>query len=102
VGRNTVELPPIDDVDLTALKRFTITERFKVEFAAQIFNVLNHPQFVAGSLNDVQSFGLGAGRFPITAAARTALIPGNPNFGDYGAVLSSNARTMQLSLKIFF
>jgi hypothetical protein len=95
VGRNTVELPAINDIDITALKRFTITERFKVEFAAQVFNLLNHPQFVAGSLNDVVSFG-------VTGSARSALVPGNGNFGDWGAVLPSNARTMQLSLKIFF
>ena len=95
VGRNTVELPAINDIDITALKRITITERFKVEFAAQVFNLLNHPQFVAGSLNDIESFG-------VTGSARNALVPGSGVFGDWGSVLPSNARTMQLSLKIFF
>ncbi len=95
VGRNTVELPAINDVDFTALKRFTITERYKLEFAAQFYNLLNHPQFVAGSINDVESFG-------VTGSARNALVPGSGVFGNWGAVLPSNARTMQLSLKIFF
>jgi Carboxypeptidase regulatory-like domain len=96
VGRNTVQLPAINNFDVTALKRFVITERFKVEFAAQAFNVLNHPQFVAGSINDV------GGGFGVTGSARNALIPGSGIFGQFDQVFPSNARTMQLSLKIFF
>jgi carboxypeptidase family protein len=95
VGRNTVQLPPINDFDVTALKRFTITERFKVEFAAQAFNLLNHPQFIAGSINDVLSAG-------VTGSPRNALEPQNALFNQWNQVLPSNARTMQLSLKIFF
>ncbi|MGA2421582.1 MAG: hypothetical protein ABSG69_16005, partial [Candidatus Acidiferrum sp.] len=96
VGRNTVQLPPIDNIDIAAVKRFTITERFKVEFAAQVFNLFNHAQFVGGPLNDVESFG-------ITGSARGALVPSNNQlFGSFSSVLPSNARTMQLSLKIFF
>jgi hypothetical protein len=95
VGRNTVQLPAINDLDLTALKRFTITERFKLEFAAQAFNVLNHPQFIAGSINDVLSAG-------VTGSPRNALEPQNQLFNQWNQVLPSNARTLQLSLKIFF
>ena len=95
VGRNTVQLPAINDLDVSALKRFTITERYRVEFAAQIFNVLNHPQFIAGSINDVLSAG-------VTGSPRNALEPQNGIFGQFNKVLPSNARTMQLSLKIFF
>jgi len=95
VGRNTVQLPAINDFDVTALKRFTITERFKVEFSAQIYNLLNHPQFVGGLINDVASDG-------ITGSARNALVPSSGIFGEFNRVLPSNARTLQLSLKIFF
>jgi carboxypeptidase family protein/TonB-dependent receptor-like protein len=95
VGRNTILMPPINDIDITALKRFTITERFKIEFAAQAFNLLNHPQFIAGSINDVVSAG-------VTGSPRSALEPQNGNFNNFGSVLPSNSRTLQLSLKIFF
>lgn len=94
-GRNTIRLPAINDMDISAIKRFTITERYRVQFGAGIYNLFNHPQFVAGSINDVESFG-------ITGSARNALIPGSGVFGAFNKVLSSNARTMQLSLKIFF
>jgi len=31
--------------DLSAYKNFKISERFKVQFRAEFFNVLNHPSF---------------------------------------------------------
>lgn len=32
VGRNTLQLPPINDIDVTAGKTFTLTERSKLSF----------------------------------------------------------------------
>jgi hypothetical protein len=96
VGRNTVQLPAINDFDVAATKRFVITERFRVEFGAQAFNIFNHPQFIAGSLNDV------SGALGVTGSARNALIPGSGAFAQWNQFFPSNARTMQLSLKIFF
>jgi hypothetical protein len=98
VGRSTLQLKPINDVDLTALKRFTITERFKIEFRASATNVLNHAQYVGGFLNDVA---------PIPSPGfitfqRNMLEPQNPSFNNPSAVFSSNPRTLQLALKIFF
>jgi len=95
VGRNTLQLPAINDIDLTALKRFTITERFKVEFQAQAFNLFNHPQWVGGRLNDVAPIGY-------TGAQVNVLQPQNPDFNLPATEFASNARTLQLGLKIFF
>jgi hypothetical protein len=98
VGRNTLQLKPINDVDVSAIKRFAITERFKIEFRASATNVLNHAQYVGGFLNDVA---------PIPAPGfitfqRDMLEPSNPSFNNPSAVFSSNPRTLQLALKIFF
>ena len=60
-GRNTLNLPPTDDIDITLLKRFNINERFRFEFSARAFNIFNHPQYVGGYLNDVFPFGFAAG-----------------------------------------
>ena len=95
VGRNTLQLNAINDVDITLLKRITITERFRVEFQAQAFNLFNHPQYVGGFLNDVASVGF-------TGSERNMLIPGSGAFNDPSAVFASNARTMTLGLKIYF
>jgi hypothetical protein len=95
VGRNTLQLPPINDIDLTALKRFTLTERFRIEFQAQFFNLLNHPQWVGGRLNDVAPIGY-------TGSQVSALQPQNPDFNLPSTQFASNARTMQLGFKFFF
>ncbi|HKM81458.1 MAG TPA: carboxypeptidase regulatory-like domain-containing protein [Candidatus Acidoferrum sp.] len=95
LGRNTLQMPPINDLDLTAVKRFSITERYKVEFGAQFFNVLNHPQFIAGSLNNVNSIG-------VTGSARAAFEPQAGVFDQFNKEFPSNARSIQLSLKFIF
>lgn len=95
VGRNTLQAPPIDDVDMTAVKRFSITERYKIEFQAQFFNVLNHPQWVGGNLNDIAPKGF-------TGFERNILLANSPIFNQPSQVFSGNARTMQLALKFFF
>jgi hypothetical protein len=97
VGRSTLQLKPINDVDVSVLKRFVITERFKVEFRASATNVLNHRQYVGGYLNDVQPQNP-----TFIGTQRNMLIPDNASFNDPSAVFSSNPRTLQLALKIFF
>jgi hypothetical protein len=96
-GRSTLQLKPINDVDLSALKRFVITERFKIEFRASATNVLNHAQYVGGFLNDVQPPNPG-----FTGFQRNMLLPNNSSFNQPSQVFSSNPRVMQLALKIFF
>jgi hypothetical protein len=95
-GRNTLQLKPINDVDVTALKRFAINERFKIEFRASATNVLNHAQYVGGFLNDVQP------AIGFTGAQRNMLDPANAAFNNPSLVFSSNPRTMILGLKLFF
>ena len=46
-GRNTLAGRPIDNIDLNLLKNFSVGERTKIQFSAQFFNLLNHPQFGA-------------------------------------------------------
>jgi hypothetical protein len=94
VGRNTLPSRPIDSVDLTVLKRISFTERLRVEFSAQAFNLLNHAQFVPGYLNDVTSIGF--------TTDRTFLVPGASNFNNVEGIFPSNARTLQLGLKVIF
>jgi hypothetical protein len=95
VGRSGLQLNPINNVDVTALKRFTITERFRVEFRASATNVLNHPQYVGGFLNDVGPIGF-------TGSEAGFGQPQNGAFNQPSAFFSSNPRIMTLALKIFF
>jgi hypothetical protein len=100
-GRSLMALNPIDDIDLTALKRFNLTERVRLEFSARAFNIFNHPQYTGGYLNDVAPQGYGEGTIS-GDLARNTLIPGNVNFQQWSQAFSSNPRQMQLTLKLIF
>jgi hypothetical protein len=96
IGRNTLAGRPIDDIDITFVKRLSFGERYKLELQGQFYNLLNHPQFIAGRLNDVYLDNFS------DASYRTMLLTGNNNFNNPEAVLNSNARSIQLALKLFF
>src|SRR5262249_21391779 len=84
-GRNTLQLPPIDNIDLAILKRFNVRESVNVEFGANLQNLFNHPQYIAGLINDVASFG------NTTDAARNAFLnPASAGFLNAKSVFSSN------------
>ena len=95
VGRNVLQLDPTNNLDLTALKRFTITERYKIEFRASASNVLNHAQYIGGYLNDVAPIGF-------TGFQRGFTEPSNAAFNQPSQFFSSNPRQLTLVLKIFF
>jgi hypothetical protein len=96
-GRNLLPTGRIDNLDLTAIKRFSVHERYKLEFQVQAFNVLNHSQYLPGSLNTVnsiQSTGTGAANYVNVTAGGL--------FANKGIDFSNNARTLQLAGKFSF
>ena len=96
VGRNTLLTKPINNFDATAVKRISLTERYKVEFYVNAFNLLNHSQFVPGSLNDIRSIGF------TSTGVSNYLTPGNSAFNQADQTFSSNPRTLQLGFKVRF
>jgi hypothetical protein len=96
VGRNTLAGRPIDNIDMTLVKRVTFHERYRLEFLAQFSNFFNHPQFVPDSINNVLNNTFNDPSY------RTMLLTGNPAFNNPEAVLASNARNIQLALKLKF
>ncbi len=93
-GRNTFPLKPTDNLDLSLMKRFNITERVRFEIAGQFFNILNHPQYTGGYVSDV------AGSQQTNS--RNDLIPSNALFGRFDQFYSSNSRFGQIAAKIVF
>ena len=93
-ARNSLPTGRENNLDLTAIKRLSINERYKFEIQAIAFNVLNHSQYLPGSLSNVNSIGsTGSGNFDSVSS---------PQFNQKQLTFSNNARTMQLSGKIFF
>lgn len=99
VGRNTLPMRPVDNIDLTASKRFSFSERFRVEFQAQFLNILNHPQYLAGFLNRVDSVQFPAGASPGATSYVTAASAG---FNQPSLDWASNSRALQLAAKFTF
>jgi hypothetical protein len=51
LGRNTLIGPGLSDVDFLVSKHFRMGEQRELQFRAEFFNVLNHPNFEAPSVN---------------------------------------------------
>jgi hypothetical protein len=95
VGRNTMQLPPINNIDVAAGKTIAFSERYKVTFMVQAINLFNHPQWIGGYLNDIAPIGY-------TGSQRSMLEPQSALFNTPSAVFSSNPRYLQLTLKVAF
>jgi hypothetical protein len=87
-GRNTLPTNHINNFDMSVMKKFSATERFKVEFGAGAYNVFNHAQFVPGQLNNIN--------LTSQITTRNFLIPGTRDFNNFSSVWSSNPRTVTL------
>ncbi len=83
-GRNRFYGPGLTTVDFSAFKNFHFKERIKLQFRAEVFNILNHTNFAAPNfLND----------------ANNSIDTGNA--GVLGST-STPSRQMQLGLKLVF
>jgi hypothetical protein len=47
-SRNTLPTNPINNWDMSLVKKFSIRESVDVQFGVQAIKVVNHPQFVPG------------------------------------------------------
>ena len=102
-GRNTLQTPGTNNIDLAIYKNLNFTETMKFRFGAQFGNIINHPQYVPGSN---PGFGLGVNDvngFASVGTGYTAFVtPGAANFNNPRAVFASNARTIALVAKFSF
>jgi Carboxypeptidase regulatory-like domain/TonB dependent receptor len=91
-GRNDIPGFGFTQVDLSIARKFPITERFNLQFRADAFNVLNHPNFT-----NPPAFVGGATTFLQSRQMLNVGLGGlNPLFQEGGP------RSLQLSLKLAF
>jgi hypothetical protein len=93
-SRNTLPIRPINNFDVSLLKRLQITERYQFEFGAQAFNVLNHAQYIPGSVDNVNG--------PSYVNSYNFQTVSNAFFNRPEKEFTNNPRTMQLSGKFIF
>ncbi len=96
-GRNNWQGPNYWNLDSGLLKTFRLTERFNLQFRAELFNVLNHPNFENprnASVGSATITSSGFGQTCCTTAAVTSAQQVNP--------VGEPMRVMQLGLKLNF
>ena len=77
--RNYLTGPGYQNVDLSTFKDFKFTERYTLQFRAEFFNLMNHPNFVNPNYNFTDS-----------------------NFGKLQSTRLGNERQIQFAAKFFF
>jgi hypothetical protein len=92
-GRNTEPTRPINNLDFALIKRFTFGERFQFELAGQAFNLLNHPQYVPGSVDNVALTNT------YTSGALSYVTASSSRFNDPTYAFGSTPRSLQLTAK---
>ena len=97
MGRNTVQGPGFWNFDMGIIKKFSITERVKLDFRTEFFNVFNHPNFenprnaTVGSPTVTSSvFGQTCCVTAAVPSSSTIIATGEPN------------RVIQFALKVSF
>jgi hypothetical protein len=94
-GRNTLPTRPINNFDLSLLKRLTFHEQYSFEFGAGAYNLFNHAQYTPGTVNNINSTSN-------TSTYVNFQTVDNAFFGHPEKVFLNNARTMQLFGKFNF
>lgn len=98
VGRNSLRGPGFFQWDFSGMKNFPLTERAKLQFRGDLFNILNHPNFGNPGVGVCNSFSV----FGCTV---------NSTFGEVGSTIADQdtsqvgtgtARQIQLALKVIF
>ena len=92
MGRNILRGPGFVNWDFSVAKSWNLTERFKLQFRGEIFNILNHPNFASGSVGEDLSSPSQLGLAQATPDVQAA----NPVVG------SGGSRHIQLGLKLLW
>jgi len=106
------------DVDMGVNKNFKVTERVKVQFRMEFFNLFNHPQYVAGDVNNNSRvtfnspvFGdangnvvkPGANGVLVGATQILSAVPASSStYGQAQSIRENGFRQIQYALKIIF
>jgi len=88
LGRNSLRMPGVRNVDVNLVKNFNFSEAVKVQFRCEVFNLLNHAQV----------WGLNTGFSGDNPGS--AISASDKNFGQANSY--RDARTLQLALRFSF
>jgi len=89
-----VEGPGFHRLDLSLFKDFLLSERFRLQFRSEFFNILNHPNFNAP----------GFGGNGVVAISGSTNFTNTTAFGQIGSTRDApyDPRQIQFALKLYF
>jgi len=98
LGRNIVRAFPLQELDWSVQRDFHIKERIRLRFQADMFNVLNHPQFGA------MSSTLNSPTYGVSQVMANSALGANINQGaGFNPIFSTGGpRNFQFALKLLF
>jgi hypothetical protein len=113
VPRNSLEGPKFFQWDFSGMKNFPVTEKIKVQFRGDLFNILNHPNFGnPGNMGICNSISVpDGGSTSSCAGGPSSGVGNNTTFSTVGQTIagednslvgSGTARQIQLALKVIF
>jgi hypothetical protein len=109
VPRNSLEGPKFFQWDFSGMKNFPVTEKIKVQFRGDLFNILNHPNFgnpgnmgICTAISAPTSSCSGGPSSGVGDNAAFSTVGETIAGSDNSLVGSGTARQVQLSLKIIF
>ncbi|MGD0890938.1 MAG: TonB-dependent receptor [Terracidiphilus sp.] len=113
VPRNSLEGPKFFQWDFSGMKNFPVTEKMKVQFRADLFNILNHPNFGnPGNMGICTAIVVpNGGSTSSCSGGSPSGVGDNATFSTVGQTIadadntlvgSGTARQIQLSLKVIF
>jgi len=112
VGRNSLRGPAFFQWDMSGMKNFGLTEKLKMQFRADIFNILNHPNFANINTGICSSVSYPNATSAVCTPDARQLVNGYwTGFGTSSATIAGadtnqigngTARQTQLSLRFLF
>ena len=88
LGRNTIISPSVFNADVSVQKEFSIDSEKKLQFRAELFNLLNHPSFDRNADNTLVVFSGSSGRLNSSAGRLSTTV--------------GTARQIQFALRLSF
>ena len=96
-GRNLLRAFPLEQMDITLRRQFNLHERINLQFRADFFNLLNHPNFGAPIADPTSAqFGTATGLLGTTLTPNASTAGFNPLYA------VGSPRSVQVSLKLNF
>jgi len=86
LGLQSMTGPPTKTLDFSLFKDFAFTERWKLQFRSEAFNLLNTPVF----------------NTPGMSVTDSVLLKGNGNFGRITSTVTGTERRLQFALRLSF